>query len=155
LKGPESVSTTGLYIDRGGVATWGSVLVQNSGKKTLTLDGVTLQYRDHRVPAAIPILRLQVALERDMRNGAIGMAFGNGDKIIPESRRAELQGFRLRPGQRVAILVQYQTRENGQWRYDSMKVNYHASWRSRARIVSAGNGGVCTSKRLPDGRIRN
>jgi len=131
LKGPSSVTTEGLYLDRGGVATWGSVLVRNSGKKTLTLDGLTLQYRDHRVPAAIPILRLQVVLEQAMQNGAIGMAFGNGDKIVPESRRARLQGFRLRPGERVAILVQYQARENGQWRYDSMKVNYHESWRSR------------------------
>jgi hypothetical protein len=131
LKGPESVITEGLYLDRGGVATWGSVLVRNSGRKPLTLDGVDLQHRGHGVPAAIPVLRLQVVREQHMQNGAIGMAFGSGDKIIPESRRAGLKGFRLKPGERVAILVQYQARENGQWRYDSMRVNYHESWRSR------------------------
>ena len=147
LTGPMSVTTNGLHMNPHDVATWGSVFVTNTGSGTLTLDKVTL-VSDGGEQVPIAVKRAQVVPETSLPNGAIGMARGSGDKIVPESARSPLAGFKVTPGTKVALLVQYEALKAGEWSCDSMRVDYHEdhqSWHLSLRQALA----VCVPVAAP------
>ncbi len=110
LEGPTSETVTGLNMDVDDVATWGMLLLWNTGDSPIVLEELTLNPDQHtsQVQDPIEVQRLQVVPTESIKGQtAIGMSAGRGDKVIPETKRSPFAGYELAPGVRVSVRVQY------------------------------------------------
>ncbi|MCE0537744.1 hypothetical protein LWF15_19820 [Kineosporia rhizophila] len=151
LAGPTTETITGLTMDVDDVATWGMLLVWNTGDSPIVLEDLPLNpdQDTSQVQDPIEVQRLQVVPTESLKGETtIGMSAGAGEKVIPEAKRSPLAGYELAPGVRVSVLVQYRALKEGAWKYDTVTMAYKEGRRSGSLTLTQGLS-VCAPSDKP------
>ncbi|MCD5312734.1 hypothetical protein [Kineosporia babensis] len=122
-------------------ATWGLLLLRNSGDEAIRLESLTLNpvQSTSKVQDPIEVQRVQVVpTELTKGETTIGTSAGRGDDVIPEAKRSPLAGYELAPGVEVHVLVQYRALKEGDWKYDTVTVDYKDGRRPGSLTLNQG-----------------
>jgi hypothetical protein len=131
-----------MKLPTGGSATWGSILLDNTSTRQVTLRSVKLERGIDGSASAIRIDAVEAVDQDSLHGTGIGMADDAGYDVVPANLRAPVAGYVLAPGHRVSVLVRYTGLRHGAWRFDYADVRYDAAGRDYTVRMSQALG-VC------------
>lgn len=124
LTPPPNATTNGVSVAKGASVTWGGAYLLNDSADAVRLRTVALVGSEGADGARVD--RVEV-LDPATAPGGVGVGAGDAYEDIPANLRHPIEGYELKPGQYVNILVKVSATGAGVWRFGALDVAYTGS----------------------------